>query len=129
MQWPHKEKESVTALNLHRATFSSQCQQARMPTYEAHYSTHWDDEQSIKILQNIRSAMNENGKVLIVEMVVPTGNVPSPSKALDLLMLVMEGGKERTEEEYKRLLEPSAFRLTRVIPTKSPYSVIEGERA
>lgn len=89
----------------------------------------WDDEQSIKILQNIRSAMNENGKVLIVEMVVPIGNVPSPSKALDLLMLVMEGGKERTEEEYRRLLEASGFRLTRVIPTKSPYSVIEGERA
>lgn len=88
----------------------------------------WDDERSIRILQNIRSAMNEKGKVLIVEMVVPEGNVPSPSKALDLLMLVMEG-RERTEDEYKRLLEASGFRLTRIIPTKSPYSVIEGERA
>jgi len=89
----------------------------------------WDDERSIKILQNIRGAMNENGRVLIIEMVVPEGNAPSPSKALDLLMLVMEGGKERTKDEYRRLLEASGFRLTKVIPTKSPYSVIEGERA
>ncbi len=89
----------------------------------------WDDENSIKILQNIRSAMNDNGKVLIIEMVVPEGNEPSPSKALDILMLVMEGGKERTKDEYRKLLEASGFRLTRIIPTKSPYSVIEGGRA
>lgn len=89
----------------------------------------WDDEHSIKILRNIRSAMNEGGKVLIIEMVVPEGNEPSPSKALDLLMLVMEGGKERTKDEYKKLLETSGFRLSRIVPTKSPYSVIEGERA
>ena len=89
----------------------------------------WDDESSIKILQNIRSAMSEDGKVLIVEMVVPEGNEPHPSKALDILMLVMEGGKERTRDEYRKLLEAAGFRLTRVIPTKSPYSVVEGERA
>ncbi len=89
----------------------------------------WDDESSIKILKNIRSAMSVNGKVLIIEMVVTEGNMPSPSKALDILMLVMEGGKERTEEEYRRLLEASGFNLTRIVPTKSPYSVIEGERA
>jgi len=89
----------------------------------------WDDESSIKILQNIRTAMNENGKVLIVEMVVPEGNEPSAAKLLDIQMLVMETGKERTADEYRRLLEASGFRLTRIIPTKSPYSLIEGERA
>lgn len=89
----------------------------------------WDDEHSIKILQNIHSAMNKKGKVLIIEMVVPEGDEPGPSKALDLLMLVMEGGKERTKDEYQRLLEASGFRLSRMVPTKSPYSVIEGERA
>jgi hypothetical protein len=87
----------------------------------------WDDRNSIKILKNIRAAMNENGKVLIIEMVIPEGNVPSPSKAIDILMLVMEGGKERTKDEYRRLLEASGFRLTRIVLTKSPYSVIEGE--
>ncbi len=89
----------------------------------------WDDGSSIKILRNIRSAMSENGKVLIVEMVVPESNEPHPSKALDILMLVMEGGKERTKDEYGKLLEASGLRLTKVIPTMSPYSVIEGERA
>jgi hypothetical protein len=89
----------------------------------------WDDERSIKILQNIRSAMNENGKVLILEIVVPEGNEPSPSKALDLMMLVMEGGKERTKDEYRTLLAAAGFKLTRIIPTKSPFSVIEGERS
>ena len=89
----------------------------------------WDDESSIKILRSIHSAMNENGKVLIIEMVVPEGNEPHPAKALDILMLVIEGGKERTKDEYRKLLEASGFKLTRVIPTKSPYSVIEGERA
>jgi hypothetical protein len=89
----------------------------------------WDDESSIKILKNIRSVITENGKVLIIEMVVPEGSEPHPSKALDILMLVMEGGKERTKDEYRMLLEASGFRLTRIIPTKSPYSVIEGERA
>lgn len=89
----------------------------------------WDDESSIKILKHIRAAMSESGKVLIIEMVVPDGNEPSPSKALDILMLVMEGGKERTKEEYRSLLEASGFKLTRIVPTKSPYSLIEGERA
>ncbi|MBA2526109.1 MAG: methyltransferase [Pyrinomonadaceae bacterium] len=89
----------------------------------------WDDEHCTKLLRNIGSAMNESGKVLIVEMVVPEGNEPSPSKILDIQMLVSERGKERTEDEYRKLLEASDFKLTRIVPTKSPLSVIESERA
>ncbi len=88
----------------------------------------WDDERSISILKSIGTAMNQGGKVLIIEMVVPGGNEPSPAKAMDLQMLIMESGKERTKEEYRRLLKAAGFRLTRIVPTKSPYSVIEGER-
>ena len=87
----------------------------------------WDDDSSTRILKNVRSAMSENGKVLIIEMVVPQSSEPSPSKALDILMLVMEGGKERTRDEYAELLKAAGFRLTAVIPTSSPYSVIEGQ--
>ena len=86
----------------------------------------WDDERSTEILRNVRSAMSEGGKVLIVEMVVPEGNEPSPSKVMDVQMLVATGGKERTEREYKVLLESSGLRLNRCVPTKSPFSVIEG---
>jgi len=85
----------------------------------------WNDEQSVKILQNIRRAMNDDGKVLLAEMVVPEGNEPSPAKGLDLVMLTIEGGKERTEKEYQELLEAAGLRLTRVIPTRSPFSIIE----
>jgi len=87
----------------------------------------WDDNSSIKILKNIRSAMNDGGKVLIIEMVVPEGNEPSPSKIMDILMMIMEGGKERTEEEYRTLLKAADLKLTRIIPTKSPYSLVEAE--
>ena len=86
----------------------------------------WDDEGSVKILQNIREAMKGDGKVLIVEMVVPEGNEPSPAKVMDVQMLIATGGKERTESEYRGLLESSGLRLNRVVPTRSSFSVIEG---
>jgi ubiquinone/menaquinone biosynthesis C-methylase UbiE len=88
----------------------------------------WDDEKSIIILKNCHRAMTENGKLLLVEAVVPTGSEPHFSKFIDLNMLVMTGGRERTESEYRRLLEASGFELTRIIPTESPMSVIEAER-
>jgi hypothetical protein len=89
----------------------------------------WDDERATKILQNIRQAMTENGKVLIVEVVVPEGNEPHQGKVLDLEMLVSPGGLERTADEYRELLEASGLRLTRIIQTKSPFSIIEGVKA
>jgi hypothetical protein len=89
----------------------------------------WNDEQSIKILQNIHRAMNDDGKVLIVEMVVPKGNEPSPAKGLDIVMLTIEGGKERTEKEYRELLDAASLRLTRIIPTRSPYSIVEAVKS
>ena len=88
----------------------------------------WDDERSVTILKNCHRAMTENGKLLLVEAVVPHGSEPHFSKFIDLNMLVMTGGRERTENEYRMLLEASGFKLTRIIPTESPMSVIEGER-
>ena len=71
--------------------------------------------------------MASNGKLLVVEMVIPAGNAPSLGKLLDLEMLVLFlHACERTEAEYRTLFERSGFRLTRVVPTLSPYSVIEG---
>jgi hypothetical protein len=87
----------------------------------------WDDERSIAIFKNIRRAIAEGGKLLLVEAVVPPGSEPHFSKFIDLNMLVMTGGRERTEEEYRQLLEAGGFRLTKVIPTDSPMSIIEAE--
>jgi hypothetical protein len=88
----------------------------------------WNDEQSVTILKNCHRALGENGKLILVEAVVPEGNEPHFSKFIDLNMLVMTGGRERTEEQFRKLYEASGFRLTRVIPTDSPFSVIEGVR-
>ena len=120
------EKEGVTARVEKNSGDFFQSVPADADAYVMKHIIHdWDDEQSIKILQNIHSAMNENGKVLIVEMVVPEGNELSPSKILDLQMLIGTGGKERTEKEYRKLLEAADFRLIRVIPTRSPLSIVE----
>lgn len=85
----------------------------------------WDDASSVKILDNIRRAITDDGKVLIVEMLVPEGDEPHPAKALDLVMLTMENGKERTAEEYRQLLAAAGLQLSRIIPTRSPYSIVE----
>lgn len=85
----------------------------------------WDDDRSVRLLNNIRAAMAPTGKVLIVETVVPEGNEPHYSKLMDLGMLVMPGGLERTAEEYRALLAESGLQLSRIIPTRSHLSIIE----
>ena len=89
----------------------------------------WDDEKAAAILRNVRRAMGEGARLLVVEGVIPPGNEPSFGKLLDLTMLVIPGGLERTEEEYRRLYEAAGFRLTRIVPTAAEVSVIEGEPA
>lgn len=88
----------------------------------------WDDERATRILRNINRAMAADGKVLIVEVVVPESNEPHYSKLLDLEMLVSPGGVERTATEYRELLAAAGLRLTRIVQTKSPFSIIEAVR-
>lgn len=88
----------------------------------------WDDESTTRILSNCRRAMAPSGRVLIIECVVPDGNAASFSKLLDLNMLVMNGGRERTTAEFRALFTAAGLKLTRVIPTLSPLSLIEGVR-
>lgn len=89
----------------------------------------WDDDQSLQILRHVRSAIAPAGRLLVVETVIEPGNEPSIGKLLDLAMLVLPGGMERTSEEYRRLYERAGFRLTRVVPTAAEVSVVEGAPA
>jgi hypothetical protein len=89
----------------------------------------WDDDTSAQILRNVHRAMTSEGRLLVVEGVIEPGNQPSFGKLLDLTMLTIPGGKERTEEEYRRLYEASGFRLTRIVPTPADVSVIEGKKS
>ncbi len=86
----------------------------------------WDDEDSTRILRNIRAAMPPGARLLLVEHVLAPGDAPSFGKLLDLNMLIMPGGVERTEEEFRRLYEGAGFRLSRVVPAQDDLSVIEG---
>lgn len=87
----------------------------------------WEDEKAITILKNCRSQMKPNGRLIIVDCVVPENNEPDFSKTFDLNMMVMTGGKERTAAEFSQLLEAAGFKLLRVIPTDVPPSIVEAE--
>jgi len=91
----------------------------------SHVIHDWSEEQCLTILGNCRRAMKPDAKLLIVEMVIPAGDEMHPGKLLDLTMLVMPGGQERTEAEYAALLDKAGFRLTRVVSTQSNVSVVE----
>ena len=90
-----------------------------------HIIHNWDEEKAIAILKNCHQAMSQHGKLLLFETIIPPGNAPSFGKLLDLNMLVMTDGHERTEEEYQVLLQKAGFQLTQVIPTPSLINIIE----
>ena len=91
----------------------------------SHIIHDWTEEQCLSILGNCRAAMKPNGKILIIEMVLPEGNAPHPGKMLDMMMLLGPGGRERTKPEYRELLHKAGFTLARVVPTPSAVSVVE----
>ncbi len=100
-----------------------------VPAADAYTMSHiihdWDKPKCLQILANCRKA-SPKAKVLIIEMVIPPGDTPHPSKMLDLIMLNITGGQERTGDEYGQLLADAGYRLARIVPTESPVSVIEG---
>ncbi len=86
----------------------------------------WDDAPAAAILRNVRQAIPSEGRLLLIEFVIPPAKEPSLSKLLDLDMLVATGGRERTEIEYRDLFAVAGFTLVAVHPTASPQCVIEG---
>ena len=91
----------------------------------SHIIHDWTEEQCLTILGHCRRVMKPTSRVLIVEMVLPAGNEPHPGKMLDMMMLVGPGGQERTEPEYRALLDNAGLHLTKVVPTDSAVSVME----
>jgi hypothetical protein len=89
----------------------------------------WDDDRAVQILARCREAMEPGGRVLIVESVIAPGNDPHPGKWLDVIMLAIPGGRERTQEEYRRLFTRAGLKLSRIVPTQSPVSVVEAVAA
>jgi O-methyltransferase len=88
----------------------------------------WDDEHCGVILRNCHQAATPQARLLIVEIVATAANEPSFAKLLDMQMLALSGGRERTEQEYGELLHDAGYHLMRVIPTRGPVSVLEATR-
>ena len=85
----------------------------------------WDDDQARIILANCRKAIPPDGALLLVEWDLVGVNVPSNGKFIDIVMLILTGGRERSVDEYRDLLATTGFRLNRVVPTAAQFAVIE----
>jgi precorrin-6B methylase 2 len=85
----------------------------------------WDDTSCHGILRTIRNAAAPGARVVVVEGVVPSDARPHITTMMDLTMLAMVTGKERTADEYRELLSAAGFTVDRIVPTPSPFSVIE----
>jgi precorrin-6B methylase 2 len=86
----------------------------------------WGDENSIKILKNIHRVMEPGSKMLVIDTIIKNDNSYSYGKMLDILMLLgTEDGRERTLEEFRDVFEKSGFAIKKVIPTVSPFSLME----
>jgi len=86
----------------------------------------WDDTASVDILRACRRAMKPDGTLIVFERLIGLPDTPSEGKFADLNMLVMNGGRERTRDEFADLFDQSGFRLVSVTPTSTPLFVIEG---
>jgi len=88
----------------------------------------WDDDKCLTILRNCHRGMMPESKLLVIESVIPPGNERFHGKFLDLVMLLIPGGKERTAAEYKTLFEQAGLMLTRIVPTNTEISIVEGRK-
>jgi C-methyltransferase len=89
----------------------------------------WPDDKAVQILRNVRAAAGRAATVLLVELVIPDHNRDFPGKWVDLEMLLNLGARERTAAEYEDLLGRAGLRVTRVVQTASPLSVVEARAA
>lgn len=88
----------------------------------------WDDERALAILRNIRAALGaRRGRLILVESVIEPGGRPDLGKFIDYEMLMLTGGRERSEQDFRQLLAAADFELTRVVRTRAPLSLVEAE--
>jgi hypothetical protein len=88
----------------------------------------WNDDQCRTILANCARRLARGGRIYIVEMVIPDDNSPSFASLMDLNMMVMLPGRERALKEYKVLLDAAGLKFERLLPTQSPFQIIEASK-
>jgi len=91
----------------------------------------WDDARAIRVLRSCHEAMDQDSRVLVIDAVMKPGNEPDPNKDMDLGIMALTPGKERTEAEFRALLERAGLQLTRIVATGAPstLSILEARRA
>lgn len=106
---------------------------ASVPSADVYLMKHilhdWDDAQCTSLLGHCAKAMKPGGRVLVIELVLPDTDQPGLPPLMDMNMLVMLPGKERTQGEYAKLFEAAGLELSRAIPTKTPFVVLEATKA
>jgi hypothetical protein len=85
----------------------------------------WDDRDAARVLAAVRRAARPSSRLLIIETLVDEAPGPHFGKMVDVIMLAVTGGRERTASQYAALLAGTGFRLERVVPTASTYSIVE----
>lgn len=123
-----EDNSAKTALRLHAGDFFEAVPKGG-DGYLLKYIIHdWDDEQAACILRNCRDAMDESARVMVIENVVGPRNQPCPGKMLDLTMLLLEGGRERTAGEFSDLFSRAGLQVSRIVPVLGSMCVVEGVR-
>ena len=85
----------------------------------------WNDDDALSILQNCRRAIRDDGRLLLLEMILKPSGQPDPRSLMDVLILTLIGGRERTESDFRALLQKAGFSVTRIIGTEGGPSIIE----
>ena len=124
---PHVLQEAISSerLSLHPGDFFA----GNLPRSDAYVLMEvlhdWNDDQCQQILASVRDSAPPEAKVLVIETIMPDSQDAHFSQTLDVFMLVLTGGRERTKDHYEKLLARSGLRLTRVLGTSSPCSIVE----
>jgi hypothetical protein len=88
----------------------------------------WSDDDCLKILQNCREAMNDSASLVIVEPIVSSGIEREYAKAMDVYMMMITGGRERSQKDFQTLLEHAGFKILSITPTETEFSIIEAKK-
>lgn len=86
----------------------------------------WNDEHAVHILRACREAMHEEARLLVIDVVLPPGNAFHPGKVMDMLMLALLEGQERSAPEFEALFQGAGLHVSQIIPTPALLSIIEG---
>jgi hypothetical protein len=88
----------------------------------------WSDDDAVRILRACRASLRGGARILVIDAVLNSGNAPDPNKMLDVGIMALTHGRERSAEEFERLFEASGLKLLRIIPPTAPssMSMVEG---